>query len=171
MLARDIMHRAVLSIGPGTPVNALEDFLVEHRVSGVAVVEGGRLIGVVSRADIVRALSLANALEGLLIEGLTQTDLPGADVPQEVELPPSVGKTLAGKLVRDVMSIAPITVRPDTPVREVAKLLVGAGVHRVFVVDAGTLAGVITSLDLVREVATGSLAATESLEAVPPPAP
>jgi len=165
------MHRAVLSIGPTTPVAALEDFLVEHRVSGVAVVEGGRLIGVVSRADIVRALSLANALEGLLVEGLTQIDLPGADVPHEIELPQSVGRTLAGKLVRDVMSVAPITVGPDTPLREIAKLMVGAGVHRVFVIDAGSLAGVVTSLDLVREIAAGALAAADYSEAIPPPAP
>jgi len=157
MLARDIMKRAVLSVGPRTPITALEDFLVEHRVSGVAVVEDGRLIGVVSRADVVRALSLGRALEGLLVEGLTQGDLPGAEPPAELRLPEETIAHLSGRSVRDVMSAAPITVPSDTPIREVARTMVDREIHRVFVVDAGTLAGVLTSLDLAREVAIGHL--------------
>lgn len=157
MLTRDVMRRAVLSVGPNTSIAALEDYLVEHRVSGVAVVEDSRLIGVVSRADVVRALSLRRALEGLLVEGLTQGDLPGAEPPEEVQLPPDAIAHLAGKSVRDVMSATPIAVQPDTPVKAVARLMNDQGVHRVFVLDAGTLVGVVSSLDLVREVATGRL--------------
>lgn len=159
MRTRDVMRRAVLSVGPNTSIAALEDYLVEHRVSGVAVVEGGRLVGVVSRSDIVRSLSLGRAIEGLLVEGLTQGDLPGAEPPTEFTLPPSTLAHLSGKTVRDVMSAAPVTVDPDTPLDVLAQTMIDHAIHRVFVVSGGTLVGVVSSLDLVREVATGRLAA------------
>jgi CBS domain-containing protein len=152
------MRRAVLSVGPDTSIAALEDYLVAHRVSGVAVVEHGRLIGVVSRADVVRSLALGHSLEGLLVEGLTQGDLPGAEPPAELTLPPGAVARLAGKTVRDVMSAAPVTVGPAAPIREVAQTMTDARIHRVFVMDGTTLAGVVTSLDIVREVAAGRLA-------------
>jgi CBS domain-containing protein len=155
--ARDVMRRAVLSVGPRTSIAALEDYLVEHRVSGVAVVENGRLIGVVSRADVVRALSLGRALEGLLVEGITQADLPGAEPPSELTLPADTLAHLVGKTVRDVMSAAPVTIDPDTSIRDAARLMVDSEIHRLFVIDSGTLAGVLTSLDLAREIAVGHL--------------
>jgi CBS domain-containing protein len=44
----------------------------------------------------------------------------------------------------------PIAVAPDTPVDEVARLMVAQGIHHVVVVDRDRLAGVVSSLDFVR---------------------
>jgi CBS domain-containing protein len=44
----------------------------------------------------------------------------------------------------------PITVGPDTPVSEVARLMVDRKIHHVVVADAAGIAGVVSSLDFVR---------------------
>jgi len=44
----------------------------------------------------------------------------------------------------------PISVTPDTPITEVAKLMVENKIHHVVVVDKGSLCGVVSSLDFVK---------------------
>lgn len=58
--------------------------------------------------------------------------------------------------VRDVMTVGVVTVTSDTPLKEVASLLVGARVSGLPVVDGGKVVGVISESDLlpVREGAS-----------------
>ena len=57
--------------------------------------------------------------------------------------------------VKDVMTHELITVSPADPLGVVARCLVEHGIHRLPVVDAGRLVGILTSLDLVRLIAEG----------------
>ena len=47
-------------------------------------------------------------------------------------------------------SYKPISVSPDTPVREVARMMIESMVHHVVVTDSEGIAGVVSSLDFVR---------------------
>ena len=47
-------------------------------------------------------------------------------------------------------SYKPITVSPDTPVSEVARLMIESKIHHVVVTDSKGIAGVVSSLDFVR---------------------
>jgi CBS domain-containing protein len=54
---RDVMTRDVLTIAPAEELEALAEMMVRRRVNPVPVVEGGRLVGIVSRADVVRTMA------------------------------------------------------------------------------------------------------------------
>jgi CBS domain-containing protein len=54
--AQDLMTRDVVVVGPDTPVDDAATMMVEHHVNPLPVVERGRLVGIVSRTDIVRLL-------------------------------------------------------------------------------------------------------------------
>ena len=47
-------------------------------------------------------------------------------------------------------SYKPISVSPDTPVSEVARLMIESKIHHVVVTDSEGIAGVVSSLDFVR---------------------
>ena len=47
-------------------------------------------------------------------------------------------------------SYKPITVSPDTPVSEVARLMIESKIHHVVVTDSEGIVGVVSSLDFVR---------------------
>lgn len=51
--ARDVMRTEVVTATPATPVEELAALLSFHSISGVPVVEGERLVGVVSQADVI----------------------------------------------------------------------------------------------------------------------
>jgi len=55
--AEDVMTKEVLTIGPEADLEDLAALMVKHRVNPVPVVEGGTLVGIVSRADIIRMMA------------------------------------------------------------------------------------------------------------------
>lgn len=57
-LARDLMVTPVVTATPETSVPVLADMLVRHHVKRLPIVGDGKLVGIVSRADLVRALAL-----------------------------------------------------------------------------------------------------------------
>ena len=54
---RDVMVSPVVTVSEGTSVEAIAEILQRHHIKRVPVLRGGRIGGIVSRADLVRALS------------------------------------------------------------------------------------------------------------------
>jgi CBS domain-containing protein len=55
--ARDIMSRIVISVAPEASLAEVADVLDSHRIRQVPVMKDGKLVGMVSRADLVRKLA------------------------------------------------------------------------------------------------------------------
>jgi CBS domain-containing protein len=55
--ARDVMTGPVVTVGEETEIDEIARLLTAHRIKRVPVVRGGRIVGIVSRADLVRALA------------------------------------------------------------------------------------------------------------------
>ena len=55
--ARDMMSRYVISVRDDAELRDVADILDSHRIKRVPVVHEGRLVGIISRGDLVRALS------------------------------------------------------------------------------------------------------------------
>jgi len=56
-LARDVMTEDPATIGPAADVETLAELLVKKGANPVPVVDGGRLVGIVSRADIIKMMA------------------------------------------------------------------------------------------------------------------
>jgi CBS domain-containing protein len=159
LCAKDVMRTKVRSIGPDVSLADLEHALLEARRTGFPVVKDGRLIGVVSQSDIVRKLATEQIYADYLsdyyrdIGGFKETE-PGESLSQMAS---RVGASLGPVCVKDVMSRTPVTVSPDDPVREVARVMVERNIHRVPVTSDGELLGIITSLELVSLIADGRI--------------
>lgn len=55
--ASDVMTRGVVSITPDTGVGEIADLLEKRHIKRVPVMKGGRLVGIVSRQDVIAALA------------------------------------------------------------------------------------------------------------------
>jgi CBS domain-containing protein len=56
--ARDVMSPGIISVTPDTDVEEVRFLLIERKIRRVPVVADGKLVGIVSRSDIVRELTL-----------------------------------------------------------------------------------------------------------------
>jgi CBS domain-containing protein len=53
---RDFMTRPVITVGPDEPIIAVAQLLLRHRIGGVPVVEGDRVVGVITESDLFRRM-------------------------------------------------------------------------------------------------------------------
>jgi CBS domain-containing protein len=77
LTAADIMTRDVVTVAEGTPVAEIAELMERRRIKRVPVVEDDRLVGLVSRLDLVRAIYL---------QGLREPRAPLADAEIEAAL-------------------------------------------------------------------------------------
>ena len=79
-VARDIMSAPIVTVDEETDLSKIAELLVAHRIKRVPVVRDGRIVGIVSRADLVRAFSqersspVAAPREGFLAHALNELD-------------------------------------------------------------------------------------------------
>jgi CBS domain-containing protein len=62
--AHDIMARPVVSVKDDAELNAVADTLDRHGIKRVPVMRDGKLVGIISRSDLVRAFSRFHAAKG-----------------------------------------------------------------------------------------------------------
>ena len=58
---RDVMTSPAVGVRRATPLHEIARLLEKHRIKRVPVLDAGRLVGIVSRADLVRLLAMAPA--------------------------------------------------------------------------------------------------------------
>src|SRR5581483_5514698 len=57
LLGRDIMSHDVITVDEQTPVNEIAMLLTERKIKRVPVIDNGKLVGIVSRGDVVHAVA------------------------------------------------------------------------------------------------------------------
>ncbi|HVT68924.1 MAG TPA: CBS domain-containing protein [Trebonia sp.] len=135
---RSVMTRDPVAVRAFTPYKQIVRLLVGHGISAVPVVdEAGRVLGVVSQAD--------------LIERRARHGGPAARA-----LRPTTRRTRASRIKANAVSAGTlmtgpaVTVRPDAGLDTAARLMSRHGVKRLPVVDAeGRLVGVVSRGDLL----------------------
>lgn len=57
---RAIMHANVISVSEDTPVEVIAQVMTTHKAKRVPVMQNGKIVGIVSRADIINAMALGD---------------------------------------------------------------------------------------------------------------
>ncbi len=151
-IAEDIMEKRVVTVTADSPLLAVYRLFVEEDISGAPVVnETGDVVGVISSRDLLR---IANETHAAAVMDLHYyEDAPsfrGEEWLTDIE---EFEDRLTRRSVSQVMTKGAISVRRDTPVNEIADLLLKHRIHRVLVLDeendSGPLVGLVSVFDLV----------------------
>lgn len=144
MKAKDVMTPEPVCVEPATTIRELARVFEENGVSGVPVVDQqGRVIGVVSKTDLIRrcAEGTDEIPPAYLFEVLSEQGEEGET--SEVIPEPLI-------CVEDFMTEDPLMVLPEVSALTVAKLMHEKRIHRVIVADDERFpVGIITTLDLL----------------------
>lgn len=146
--AADIMMSPVITIGPDATVRELARILADNKISGVPVVDAaGKLLGVVSEEDLIMQdaeLHFPHYIQ--IFDGVIYLE-------SVRRFEDRFRKAFAAK-VSDVMTVQPVTVKPEATLREVATLMADEDVNRVPVVDdEGHILGIVARGDVIRGIA------------------
>ena len=142
-----IMTRDPVCAAPATTALAAAQAMAAAGVSGLPVLEGRSVVGVLSIKDLLRLLALpAEASAAALTARLLSPDAcPG----------PLAAPTLGETPVADLMTSPAVVIGPDTPRSKAARLMAEQGINRLPVVDATGLCGIVSRGDVVRSCRGG----------------
>lgn len=133
LLASDVMTREPFVIGAHTRLPRVAEVMLQRKLKRLPVVDGaGKLLGIVSRVDLLR----------LVAGGDVEEEAPAGSVGLTGDLP------LARVMRRDVP-----TVGPDATLAEVCQAIVSTRLHRALVIDADSkVLGEITDATLLERL-------------------
>lgn len=142
---RDIMQTNVPAVYPDDPIEHVVQILRDHELPGVPVInEGGRCVGIITEADLI----LAGESEDLHLPHYIEL-FGGIVFLESMKKYEERLKKALGAKASDVMTENPITISPDAPVEEAAKLIARHKHNRLPVVEHGRLIGVVTRIDVL----------------------
>jgi len=161
MQTRQIMTENVITVSPATSVADAAKLMLDNHISGLPVVEDGRVVGIVTEGDFLRRSELGterkrpNWLQFVLGTGREAADYVQAH----------------GRKVADVMTRDPVTVTEDTSLQDLVAAMEAHHVKRLLVTRDGRLCGIVTRANLLRAVSdlardiTGPTAGDEEVRA------
>jgi CBS domain-containing protein len=141
MKAADLMTRDIVTVGPETPLADAIRLMLEHRVSGLPVVDGdGQLVGLLTEGDLLHRAETGTDtvrlgwLKALLARGRMAERYVHTH----------------GRRVRDAMTQDVLTVGEASSLDDVIRIMESRHVRRVPVVEGKRLVGIVSRSDLVR---------------------
>jgi CBS domain-containing protein len=140
MRAADVMTAHVVTVRPDTEVRHIAETLLQHRISAVPVVDDeGRLLGIVSEGDLVHRLGDEKESRRSWWLALFR----GVEERQATFV-----KT-HGKYAHEVMTRNVVSVKEDTELPDIVRLLERHGIKRVPVVRDGRVLGIVSRANLL----------------------
>jgi CBS domain-containing protein len=140
MKASDVMTLNVLTVGRETSVANAIRMMLDNNVSGLPVLDNGKVVGIVTEGDLLR-------------RGETGTE---RHRPRWLEILMGPGRMAGeyvrthGRKVREIMTTDVISVAGDAPLDEVVGLMERRRIKRVPVIESDVLVGIVSRLDLLR---------------------
>lgn len=147
LLAKDIMVKKVITISKDASVGELSELLVNNKISGVPVVDSsGKILGIVTEADIIiKDADLHFPRYFKLLDGIIYLE-------SFRKFKNNLKKYL-GSRVEDIMTDRVKTVEENTPVSDIASMMINNNVNRTPVVDKDKkVVGIITRRDIVKSM-------------------
>jgi len=145
MRAGELMSQPVVTVGPETSLAEVARTMVDYRIGGVPVVDPqGKLRGIVTETD------FAAKERGMPFSILLLSQAFSQPMPEEaIERVHREARTTAAK---EIMITEVITATEDTPVDDVARLMLRYDIDHIPVVRDGALVGIISRHDFLRMV-------------------
>jgi CBS domain-containing protein len=128
---RDLMHEKIVTISVSERLSTVEDIMTLGRVRHMPVVHGGKLVGVVSERDLLRA-SLSNLTSFRSEE--RRAFLHAVEIAR-------------------VMSTPPVVIGPDASAKEAARIMAERKIGCLPVLEGDQLVGLVTETDVLRHFA------------------
>jgi CBS domain-containing protein len=146
LTAKEIMTRDVCTVHEDTELKELAALFVEHNYKTLPVVDaGGKLVGVISQTDLIeqdKPLHIPTVIS--LFDWVIYLESPKV-FSDEV-------RKVSARKVGEICAREVITCTPETPVEEVASLMVEHKIHLLPVLEGEQLVGVVARFDIIRSM-------------------
>jgi len=145
--AKDLMTTGVISVKPDTPVRDIVKMMADNDIEAIPVLnDKEELLGIITDGDIVlRASRFHPPLFYQILGGVIYLDNPKV---MDIEL-----KKMLGTTAGDIMTKRVVSVTEETPLEEIASIMVTRKIKRLPVVKDKKMIGIIGRKDIITVLA------------------
>lgn len=128
MLVGERMKHPVITLPPDMPINEALNFMRKEKIRRTPVVQGGKLLGIISEKDLLNASPSSATTLSVWEMNYLVSKIP----------------------VSEVMKKNVLTVTEDTPIEEAARVMADNKIGALPVLRGGNIVGIITETDLFK---------------------
>jgi len=155
MLIKDVMTPNPATIMLDSKVRDASGILRKNRIGGLPVMEGERVVGIVTETDILSLLETGDLSDDLWLPSpLEIIEVPIREFVNWEKTKKALSD-IGDSPVSDIMSGDVVSVDVDADIEEGAKLMLAEGVARLPVMHNDRLVGIVTRQDIVRGISMG----------------
>jgi CBS domain-containing protein len=129
-VAREIMMGSPVTLKPDDTLDLASNIISLGRIRHIPVVDDGRLLGILTERDLI---------------GTAASHIFGLKQKNKSALLKSV-------MIKEVMKKRVVTATPETPIKEIARLMAEKKIGCVPILSGGALTGLVTTTDILRYV-------------------
>ena len=146
MLVQDIMTTNLRTVTSDNKLGEVVSLMCIYRYSGIPVVDGGKLVGMVSESDVLGRMF--PKLEDLM------DSMSTVDYDEQINQYSDV----VSLTVKDIMSPVVISIKPDMHILQAASMMVGRKFRRIPVAIGDKLVGMVSMGDVHKAIYQSTLA-------------
>ena len=152
MNVKDVMNSDVVSCKPDDEISSAAQLLKEHDISGLPVVEEGKVVGIVTEADVLKLLEVPEHGGLWLPSPFEVFEIPIRELINWEDTKHML-IDIGSKPISDIMESEVYTISADSSIEDASSIMVKHKINRLPVVDNGTIVGIITRGDIIRGLA------------------
>jgi FOG: CBS domain len=149
MDVKDVMNPNVVTCSLDTPIREVAQLMKQESVSGIPVVDEGKVVGIVSEGDILKLLTVPEHGGLWLPSPFEVIEVPIRELLNWEETK-NMLEDIGSKPIREIMTKSVYAIGPDASIEDAAAVITKHKINRLPVVyEDGTLVGIITRGDII----------------------
>ena len=152
MNVKDVMNSDVVSCKPDDEISSAAQLLKEHNISGLPVVAEGKVVGIVTEADVLKLLEVPEHRGLWLPSPFEVIEIPIRELINWEDTKHML-TDIGTKPVKEIMESEVYTISADSSIEDASSMMIKHKVNRLPVLDGETLVGIITRGDIIRGLA------------------
>jgi len=150
MKVSEVMTKEVTTCKSSDPIQGVVKTMSAKDISGIPVVDGDKVVGIVTEADIMRLLVVPEPSRTLWLPSPLEVllEIPVKELLQLRRLQQSV-KDVGEQNVGSIMHKDVLSIGPDDDIEDAAAAMVRHKVNRLVVLKNGKLVGIVTRDDII----------------------
>jgi len=150
MKIKDVMNKDVVTCKPDDTLGTLANLLKENHISGLPVVDNGKVVGLVSETDLLKLFKFPEISNELWLPSPFEIiEIPIRNL-VKIEETKKVFENIKLRPVKDIMTKTIHAISTQDNLEDASSMMVKYKVNRLPVIENGNLVGIVARSDILR---------------------
>jgi len=150
MKIKDVMNKDVIICAPDDTLGHIADLYKKNHISGIPVVDKGKVVGLVSETDLIKLFKTPEYSNDLWLPSPFEIiEIPIRNL-VKLEETKKFFENMKLRPVKEIMTGTVHAISPDAGLEDASTMMVKYDVNRLPVIENGKLVGIVARSDIIK---------------------